>query len=116
MTSEILRNPGRGPLPDDAQDGGPSPQDFHRRLPGYEPTPLVDAGPLAADLGIGRLWVKDESWRLGLPAFKMLGASWASYRLLVSRLGSEPSWTTLDELAAALVPLGPLTPAPDLPR
>ncbi|QYG93157.1 diaminopropionate ammonia-lyase [Iamia sp. SCSIO 61187] len=109
MTSEILRNPGRGPLPADARDGGPSPQDFHRRLPGYAPTPLVDAAPLAADLGVGRLWVKDESWRLGLPAFKMLGASWASYRLLVSRLGAEPSWATLDELAAALVPLGPLT-------
>ena len=53
--------------------------------------------------------VKDESSRFGLPAFKFLGASWATYRLLVTRLGSEPDWATLDDLAAAFAPLGPLT-------
>ncbi|HMJ75426.1 MAG TPA: pyridoxal-phosphate dependent enzyme, partial [Iamia sp.] len=111
-TAEILRNPGRATLRGDtaaAGAGGPTPRDFHRRLLGYEPTPLVDAAELAADLGVGRLWVKDEAWRLGLPAFKMLGASWASYRLLVSRLGAEPEWSSVDDLAAALTPLGPLT-------
>jgi diaminopropionate ammonia-lyase len=107
--AEILRNPGRGPLPAHSAAGGRSPRDFHRRLPGYAPTPLVDATSLAADLGLGRLWVKDEAWRLGLPAFKMLGASWASYRLLVSRLGTEPAWASVDELAAAVAALGPLT-------
>ncbi|HVM20886.1 MAG TPA: pyridoxal-phosphate dependent enzyme [Egibacteraceae bacterium] len=50
---------------------------FHRSLPGYEPTPLVDVPDLAAKLGVGRVLVKDESARLGLPAFKILGASWA---------------------------------------
>jgi diaminopropionate ammonia-lyase len=53
--------------------------------------------------------VKDESSRLGLPSFKVLGASWASYRLLVERLGQEPSWSGLDELREALAPLGALT-------
>jgi len=33
---------------------------------------------------VAEVWVKDESWRLGLPAFKMLGASNASYRALTS--------------------------------
>lgn len=108
-TAEILRNPGRTALASAAAAGGPSPRDLHRRLPGYEPTPLVDAADLAADLGVGRLWVKDEAWRLGLPAFKMLGASWASYRLLVSRLGAEPEWSSVDDLAAAVASLGPLT-------
>lgn len=108
MTSEILANHRRGPLPTGDGDGT-SPREFHRRLPGYEPTPLVSADALAADLGVGRLWVKDEAWRLGLPAFKMLGASWASYRLLVSRLGAEPDWSTIDELATAVAALGPLT-------
>lgn len=42
---------------------------FHRGLPGYAPTPLRDLAP-----GVR---VKDESLRLGLPAFKILGASWA---------------------------------------
>jgi hypothetical protein len=63
---------------------------------------------LAADLGLASVWVKDESSRLGLPAFKMLGASWATYRSLVERLGHEPEWSTIDELTRALDPLRPL--------
>jgi diaminopropionate ammonia-lyase len=82
---------------------------FHRRLPGYEATRIVDAPALAAELGLAKLSVKDESRRLGLPSFKILGASWAVYRLLVGRLGNEPEWTDLSSLRTALVPLGPLT-------
>lgn len=37
---------------------------------------------LAGELGVGRVLVKDESSRLGLPAFKVLGASWASHQVL----------------------------------
>lgn len=51
--------------------------EFHRTLPDYAPTPLVDLPALAAELAVGRVLVKDESDRLGLPAFKVLGASWA---------------------------------------
>ncbi len=58
---------------------------------------------------MGRLLVKDESSRLGLPAFKMLGASWASYRALCDRLGEEPSWSSIGELGDAMAPLRPLT-------
>ena len=54
--------------------------DVHRRLPGYQVTPLLDCPALAAALGVGQVWVKDESRRLGLPSFKMLGASYAAYR------------------------------------
>ena len=60
--------------------------------PGYAPTRVVDAPALAAELGLAPLSVKDESHRLGLPSFKILGASWAVYRLLVGRLGHEPEW------------------------
>ena len=63
--------------------------DFHRGLAGYAPTRLVDLPALAAGLGVGRLLVKDESHRLGLPAFKSLGASWAIHRALRDRLGSD---------------------------
>jgi diaminopropionate ammonia-lyase len=114
MTQILFPNPGRrrgATVPPAA--GSPSPLDFHRRLPGYEPTPLREVPSLAADLGLSRLWVKDESSRLGLPAFKMLGASWATYRLLLARLAAlgvdEPDWTTIDELRRALEPLGALT-------
>ncbi|MBO2455563.1 pyridoxal-phosphate dependent enzyme [Actinomadura barringtoniae] len=69
---------------------GPSPRDFHAQLPGYAPTRLVEVPALAAELGVDRLFVKDESSRLGLPAFKILGASWAIYRALSEHHGIEP--------------------------
>ncbi|RMB81375.1 diaminopropionate ammonia-lyase [Streptomyces shenzhenensis] len=58
---------------------------FHRTLPDYAPTPLSDLPSLAKELGVGRVFVKDESNRLGLPAFKALGASWAVHRTLAER-------------------------------
>jgi diaminopropionate ammonia-lyase len=59
---------------------------FHRRLPDYRVTPLVDLGePAARRFGVGRVWIKDESERLGLPAFKILGASWGVYRTIAER-------------------------------
>ena len=58
---------------------------FHADLPGYAPTPLREVPAIAAELAVGRVFVKDESARLGLPAFKVLGASWAVHRLLSRR-------------------------------
>ena len=55
---------------------------FHAALPGYAPTPLRDLPSVAAELGLGAVRLKDESDRLGLPAFKILGASWAVERAL----------------------------------
>ncbi|HEY0639296.1 MAG TPA: hypothetical protein VGD67_16725, partial [Pseudonocardiaceae bacterium] len=55
---------------------------FHAELPGYAPTPLVEVPALAGELAAGRVFVKAESARLGLGAFKVLGASWAVVRLL----------------------------------
>jgi diaminopropionate ammonia-lyase len=61
---------------------------FHQSLPGYSPTPLVPVPELAAELGVGQVLVKDESSRLGLPAFKVLGASWACRQVLQRRPGA----------------------------
>ncbi|MGA8355242.1 MAG: pyridoxal-phosphate dependent enzyme [Solirubrobacteraceae bacterium] len=58
------------------------PAAFHSSLPGYHPTPLRDLSSVADELGVGAVALKDESRRLGLPAFKMLGASWAVERSL----------------------------------
>ncbi len=63
---------------------------FHRSMPGYRETPLRQAPSAAEALGVREVWVKDESSRLGLPSFKILGASWAGYRALVEQLGSTP--------------------------
>jgi diaminopropionate ammonia-lyase len=82
---------------------------FHRKLPGYTPTPLVAAPGVAAKLGVKQVWVKDESNRLGLPAYKILGASWAAYRALDMRFGPFAPWEMLPELAAQLLPFSPLT-------
>lgn len=118
----VLPNPGRRrslPAREESVDAGAGdvgggggavgPLEFHRRLPDYGPTPLLSASDTAIELGLERLWIKDESSRFGLPAFKVLGASWATYRLLLERLEAEPSWSSIDELRAALAPLGPLT-------
>ena len=56
---------------------GPAATEFHRGLPGYAPTPVRSLPGIANALGIGALLLKDESDRLDLPAFKILGASWA---------------------------------------
>lgn len=68
----------------------PAPQllDFHRSIPGYAPTRLVELPALAHELGAARVWVKEESARFGLPAFKMLGAAHAIARALSARLGA----------------------------
>lgn len=58
---------------------------FHRALPDYAETPLVSLPTIATALDLKAVLVKDESSRLGLPAFKMLGASWAVKRALSER-------------------------------
>jgi len=58
---------------------------FHAGLPGYSPTPLTEVPAIASELGVGRAFVKDESARMGLAAFKVLGASWAVHQVLSRR-------------------------------
>lgn len=77
-----------------------SARDFHRSLPGYSPTPLVSLPELAAELGVGAVEVKDESSRLGLPAFKVLGASWAVARVVADRTGAAMDLASLRDKAA----------------
>lgn len=108
-SATVVANPLAGPVPVWSPYDR-APLELHRRLPGYRATPLYDAPTLAARVGVGRLLVKADTERFGLPAFKMLGASWAVYRAVVERAGEEVGpWSDVDELAAALAPLRPLT-------
>lgn len=50
------------------------------QCPAHGVTPLIDATPLAAELGINRLWIKDERGRMGLGSFKALGAAYVIAR------------------------------------
>jgi diaminopropionate ammonia-lyase len=71
---------------------------FHRQLPGYRMSPLKGLSNLAVRLGLGGIWVKDESARLDLQSFKVLGGSYAIYKLIQKRLGlgdQELSFTDL---------------------
>jgi diaminopropionate ammonia-lyase len=60
---------------------------FHTAMEGYAPTPLRELPGLAAELGLAAVATKDESQRLGLPAFKVLGASWAVEQALREQPG-----------------------------
>lgn len=71
---------------------------------------MVEAPSLARRLDVGTVWVKDESSRLDLPSFKILGASWAAYRTVLERLGGDVGpWSEVAELGERLAPLRPLT-------
>ncbi|NCA84027.1 MAG: diaminopropionate ammonia-lyase [Clostridia bacterium] len=57
-------------------------QRFHHQIPGFGATPLRRLSALAAKIGVKEILVKDESLRLGLNAFKVLGGSFAIYKHL----------------------------------
>lgn len=78
---------------------------LHERMPGYAPSALLDAPELAEELGVGRVWLKDENGRFGLPSFKPLGAAWALCCAVAERLGDREPPTdpaALRERASAL--------------
>jgi diaminopropionate ammonia-lyase len=62
---------------------------FHRQIPGYQISPLRNLSALASMIGVGGIWVKDESVRLSLNSFKVLGGSFAIYSFIKNRLGLE---------------------------
>ncbi|HFW3351976.1 TPA: diaminopropionate ammonia-lyase [Salmonella enterica subsp. enterica serovar Eastbourne] len=64
---------------------------FHRTIPGYAPTPLYDLPALAKKLGIKNLYLKDESQRFGLKAFKALGGSYAMAQHIAELSGKDIS-------------------------
>ena len=76
---------------------------LHQLLPDYNITPLISLPGLAEELGLGHVLLKDESNRFGLPAFKILGASWAIYKALADGNDSvfEHLLQTLGEKARA---------------
>ena len=60
---------------------------FHRSFPQYTVTPLASLKGMAERLGLGGLYVKDESYRFGLNAFKVLGGSFAMARYIAEKTG-----------------------------
>ncbi|KAI0896077.1 acetylornithine deacetylase [Annulohypoxylon nitens] len=60
---------------------------FHQQLPNYHPTKLWELDDVAKEIGVQNVFLKDESSRLGLTSFKILGASWGTFREIAHKLG-----------------------------
>ncbi len=92
-TSRVLRN-AHVDRPAVSPAGEPA-ASFHPSMPGFAATPLRAAPRTAARLGVRSVHVKDESDRLGMPSFKILGASWATCRTVLAHLdvpgGDQPT-------------------------
>ena len=74
---------------------------FHRSFPQYAVTPLAKLSRMAQRLGIGGLYVKDESYRFGLNAFKVLGGCFAMARYIAQKTGRDVSEMSYDYLTSA---------------
>ncbi|CAM4195837.1 diaminopropionate ammonia-lyase [Lacicoccus alkaliphilus] len=76
--------------------------DFHTSMPQYESTHLHELRGRAQSLGLGALYIKDESTRFGLNAFKGLGAAYAMARHFAGRLNQDVGGMSFNSLTAAL--------------
>lgn len=76
---------------------------YHKSFPEYSVTPLVSLKQLAGELGVAEISVKDESFRFGLNAFKVMGGSHAIGTVLAHRLGQE-----LDDVSFETLVSGPV--------
>ncbi len=82
---------------------------FHATMPGYTETPLKDLSGLAALLGVDKVYVKDESERFGLNAFKGLGVSYAMAKYFAGVLELDLDSVTFDELLERVSDLPEIT-------
>ena len=64
---------------------------FHESFPQYTVTPLTKLDKMADMLGLGEVYIKDESYRFGLNAFKVLGGSFAMARYIAQQTGKDVS-------------------------
>ncbi|MCC0781929.1 diaminopropionate ammonia-lyase [Clostridioides sp. ES-S-0108-01] len=75
-------------------------RNFHKSFPQYKETPLVNLEGLAKKLGVAGVYVKDESYRFGLNAFKVLGGSYSMGKYLAQRLDTDISELGYDKLTS----------------
>ena len=74
--------------------------EFHKSFPQYTVTPLQKLSALASYLGVKNIFCKDESYRFGLNAFKVLGGSFAMARYIAQKLGRDVSELDYDYLTS----------------
>ena len=72
-----------------SEDNVKKANEFHKSFPQYTVTPLQDLAELASYLGVKSIHCKDESYRFGLNAFKVLGGSYAMGRYIAKEVGKD---------------------------
>ena len=83
-----------------SQDVVDTVRNFHKSFKEYEPTPLVELKDLAAHIGVKNVFVKDESHRFNLNAFKVLGGSFAVAKYVADKLNVDISTVDYDWLTS----------------
>ncbi|MCH6265898.1 diaminopropionate ammonia-lyase [Neobacillus citreus] len=73
-------------------------RNFHKSFPEYKVTPLHSLDKLSKQLDVSHIWVKDESYRFGLNAFKVLGGSYAVGKYLAEKLNVDISELSFEKL------------------
>ena len=71
---------------------------FHKSFSEYKVTPLHSLNKLAKELGVSDIWIKDESYRFGLNAFKSLGGSYAIGKYVAQKLNMDISELSFEML------------------
>lgn len=101
VINKDVRKPGQGASldilsPEEAEKA----RAYHKSFSEYAPTPLVALPHLADYMGLGKVFVKDESHRFGLNAFKVLGASYAIGRYIAEELGMDVAEATCEKICS----------------
>ena len=73
---------------------------FHKSFPQYSVTPLAGLNNMAELLGLAGLFVKDESYRFGLNAFKVLGGSFAMAKYIAEEMNKNVEDINYDYLTS----------------
>ena len=73
---------------------------YHSSFPEYKETPLADLKNLAEYLGVKSIHVKDESYRFGLNAFKVLGGSYCIGNYIAKKLGKDIAELPFEKLTS----------------
>ena len=73
---------------------------FHTSFPQYSITPLDNLKGMAKYMGVAGVYVKNESYRFGLNAFKVLGGSFAMAQYIAQKTGKDVSEMTYDYLTS----------------
>ncbi len=82
------------------EDVAKSVLDFHKSIPKYEETPLVNLDNLSKEIGLKGFFVKDESYRFGLNAFKVLGGSYCIGKYIAQEADLKPEDIKFEKLTS----------------